>query len=114
MENRKTFVHGKMVQEAKEKLRAMVEDKVIQIYNKPPKLAPRYQRITDIPLQHQLNRSTTELQDWVSRIQHQVKVTEFLNVIRPPGQLTLKQAYARNTLLLKQRHKFPPWQGTLE
>ncbi len=107
-EDRNTFVYGKTIQEAREKLREKVIQQVTQIYQKPPNLAPRYHSITTVPLQARLNKTTKELTDWLARIQHQQKVTELIRSTLPFGQLTLKQAFANHTCLKREGHQYPP------
>jgi hypothetical protein len=107
-EDRNVYVHGKTIQEANEKLRARVHATVVQLYTKPPKLAPRYQKISTVSLEQRLQKPTKELQDWLARIAHQRCITELLNASIAPGQLTLQQACARQTVKQQQRHKYPP------
>ena len=102
------FIHGKTIQEANEKLCARVHAKVAQLYSKPPTLAPRYQKISAVPLEQRLQKPTKELQDWLARIAHQGCMTDLLNASIAPGQLTLQQAYTRHTVKQQQRHKNPP------
>jgi hypothetical protein len=107
-EDRNTFIHGTTSAEAAKKLRHKVEKQVMHLYQHPPKLATRYPQITEISLETRLRRSTKDLQDWMARIRHQQKVSDFINSTLPPGQLTLQQAYARSNQLKCSRHHYPP------
>jgi hypothetical protein len=107
-EDRNIFVHGKTQLESMAKLRQAVERKVRQLYDNHVKLAKRYQPITAIPLDQRLYKSTRELHNWIDRITHQKKVTAILYGTRPPGQLTLQQAYASHSITYRQMHAYPP------
>jgi hypothetical protein len=107
-EARNTHVHGTTLNEANEKLRARIHAKVTQLYSTPPTLAPRYHKITTIPLEQRLRKPTKELQDWLTRIMHQQRITALINSSLPPGQLILQQAYARKCIKQQTQHKYPP------
>jgi hypothetical protein len=107
-EDRNLYVHGATIRENQEKARAAVIRNITALYNNLPRLASRYHQIHDVPLEYRLRRTTKELQDWMARIQHQIKVTDFLNNSKPPGQLTLQQAYARHKMLQTNRHHHLP------
>jgi hypothetical protein len=108
-EDRNLYVHGATIRETQEKARAAVIRRITALYNNPPRLASRYHQIHDVPLEYRLRRTTKELQDWMARIQHQIKVTDFINSSKPPGQLTLQQqAYARHNMLQTNSHHYPP------
>ena len=107
-EDRNIFIHGTNTAEAVKKLRTRVEQQVTKLYQNPLKLAARYPQITEVSLETRLRRSTKDLQDWLARIYHQQKVTNFINSALPPGQLTLQQAYARCNTLKRSRHQYPP------
>jgi len=107
-EDRNIFVHGKTQLESMAKLRQAVERKVRQLYDNHVKLAKRYQPITAIPLDQRLYKSTRELHNWIDCITHQKKVTAILYGTRPPGQLTLQQAYASHGIKYRQAHAYPP------
>jgi hypothetical protein len=101
-------MHGKTFKESQERLRAKITQQVTQLYHNPPKLAQRYHKITTIPLKDRLLPLTKDLMDWLDRIKHQQKMTEYIRNYRPPGQLTLKQAFANHTQILRSRHAYPP------
>jgi hypothetical protein len=106
--NRNTLVHGNNLKESQERLRAKIIAQVTELYQNPPVLAHRYQKIISIPLTTRLLKPTKELIDWMERIKHQIKVTELTRSSLPPGQLTLKQAFANQISLQRYRHKYPP------
>ncbi len=103
------FVHGKtIIQESKEKIRQAVEKKVTDIYSRPPILAKRYRPVQEIALEVRLRQSTTQLRDWIDRIDHQKRVSAVLiSKARHPGQLTLRQAYANHARRCKETHAYP-------
>jgi hypothetical protein len=107
-EKRNHHVHGKTIQESRRKAREAVLAKVTELYAKPPRLAPRYQSIYNIPLKQRLCRSTDQLNDWLNRIEHQRHVTEVLHSTLPPGQLTLKQAYLKKGYSTQRNVEYPP------
>ena len=83
-DDRNTFVHGKDIKVNKEKARQIIHGKVRVLYANPPKLAPRYPPLTRIPLDDSLRRTTTQLNDWIHRVQHQIKMSEMIRTSRPP------------------------------
>jgi hypothetical protein len=107
-EDRNVYVHGTTIKETKEKLRAKVTQQVMQLYQNPPILAPRYRKITSTSLGDRLLKPTKELIDWMERIKHQQKVTEMIQSTLPPRQLTLKQAFANHRCLQHSRYQYPP------
>ncbi len=106
--SRSESVHGKTKKEARERARAAIERQVKVIYQTPPKLALRFPKITEVPLEIRLRKTTNQLQDWIQRIKHQQKVTNIINSARPPGQLTLRQAFANATRQRSHAHDYPP------
>ena len=106
--DRNTYVHGKTIQEAKEKARCAIVKMIKELYKKPPTLAKRYCPIYAVPLTERLKRPTGYLQDWIHRIAHQVRMTELINCSRPPGQLTIKEAFANAVRRRRSSHAYPP------
>lgn len=108
--NRNETVHGKTLKEKITKARAAIIKKVKLIYRAPPKLANRYPPVNQIPIEHRLQRTTQQLEDWIHRIAHQVRITQQLEAIRPPGQLTIHEAFHNMRTLNKTdvRTKYPP------
>jgi hypothetical protein len=106
--DRNKAVHGKMVVEAQLKACEAVLRQVKDIYANPPRIAHRFQQIHQVPLDIRLRRSTQQLQDWWHRIQHHEKVTIYLNSRRPPGQLTLHQAFWNHIRYKDTISKYPP------
>jgi hypothetical protein len=107
-EDRNLYVHGTTIYESNEKARAAVIQSITVLYKDPPKLNNRYNQINEVPLEHCLRRSTKELQDWMTRIKNQMKVTDLINNTKLPGQLTIQQAYARYNKLQTNKHQYPP------
>ena len=106
--DRNQAIHGKTVAESRLKARAAVLQRVKDIYDHPPRLASRFQQITQVPLDIRLCRSTQQLKDWLHRVQHHQKVTHYLNSRRLPGQLTLQQAFRNRNCNDDTKTKFPP------
>ncbi len=106
--DRNTFVHGKDETERIQKARLAIEERIRCLYSNPPKLASRYHPITQISLHDRLRRSNTYLKQWLSRIEHQIQVSHFLSSTRPPGQLTIRQAFANAERIRASSHKYPP------
>jgi hypothetical protein len=105
--DRNQHLHGQTREEAKVKAREAIIKRVTELYNKPPRLAPRFQQITSTPLIIRLKKSTKQLQDWLHRVEHQQKTTRYLESRRPPGQLTIQQAF-HNCDALATKMKYPP------
>jgi hypothetical protein len=93
--DRNTFVKGKDKKEAMEKARHSIIQRVQSLYQKPPKLAQRYPSVTSISLEDRLRKPTKYLSGWLHRIDHQIRMTDHINKTRPPGQLTIQQAFAK-------------------
>jgi hypothetical protein len=72
-----------------------VNNKVKLIYQKPPKLAPRYQSILNTPLKQCLKHTTNQLNVWLHRLENQQHVSDIFLSTLPPGQITLRNAYER-------------------
>ena len=106
--NRNQVIHGKNAEENRMKAREATIQKVKNMYQNPPKLAPRFSPITIIPLEQRIKRSTQQLKDWMTRVEHQKKVTAFLDATRPPGQLTIHQAFKNATARHDGKAKYPP------
>lgn len=109
--DRNTFVHGKTIQEARTNARAAVLRQVADLYKKPPTLAKRYACVTDIPIANRIKKPTAQLQQWLERIKHQIKVSKYLCNPRIEGQLTLHQAYNRAGFTVTEdsgSKKYPP------
>jgi hypothetical protein len=90
-----TSVHGKSIQEACTNVRAAVIQQVAALYNKPPTLAKWYACVTEISMENHIRKPTAQLQQWLERVKHQIKVSQYLCNPRVAGQLTLPHAYNR-------------------
>ncbi len=63
-------------------------------------------------LEDRLKKPTRYLQDWLLWVNHQIKASTFLANTRPPGQLTIQQAFANAIRQRNLAHDYPPW-GTI-
>lgn len=99
-----SFIHGSSRVEAKSKLRERVISKAQLLYALTPKLHSRFSPISLVPLSVRVKRSTTNLQRWLSRVEHQIKVTK----ISADNQLSLAQAYKRLHIDTSDVRKYPP------
>jgi len=76
------FVHGASLKETQPKKNVNTwEDKSHKFIAPPPPhthtLASRYPKITAIPIQQRLCRSTKELAQWLARVKHQASATGY-------------------------------------
>jgi hypothetical protein len=107
--NSNTFIHGKTREEQLAKAREAIIKQVRNIYNKPPTLAKQYPAVTSINIEQRLQRSTSQLKDWMAHLKHQIKMTELiLAQRRPPGQMTIQEAFKNATAWRDAVHKYPP------
>jgi hypothetical protein len=106
-EDRNQFVHGKTLNETRQKARQAILKKVREIYQTQPVLAKRYPRINQIPLEDRLKKSTNQLKDWIYRVEHQIQMSQMILSARSPGQLTLREAY-QAAGLVAEVNKYPP------
>ncbi len=49
----------------------------MSLYKCPPKLNSDYRKIRAVPLHERLSRSTTQLQQWLSQVNHQIQTTKY-------------------------------------
>jgi len=106
--NRNTCLHGKSWKESKEKLRQRVINAVIKIYNHPPKLHSRFRKVLSVPLDRRLRATTTSLQQWLAKIEHQKKISESLFSHDSVTQMTLHQVWPGSSTPKTERDKCPP------
>jgi hypothetical protein len=107
-EDRNIFVHGKTTIESQTKVREAIVQKVRELYCKPSKLAARNHAISHIPIKVRLRQSTANLKDWLSRIEHQIRVTLVLQNPRLSGQLTIQEAFKKARSRYCDDNKYPP------
>ena len=82
--------------------------------NKPPTLAKQYPAVTSINIERRLQRSTSQLKDWMAHLKHQIKMTELiLAQRRPPGQMTIQEAFKNATARRDAVHKYPPQENQI-
>ncbi len=72
--------HGSTWEESSMLQRKKIQDQVIRLCHYPPRLASRNSSIKRIPLEDRLKKSTTHLKHWISRIKHQVNVSDLLHM----------------------------------
>lgn len=109
--DRNNRLHGTTKDEAQQKLRDHIIGQVKQVYLSPPRLQKWYSKITDIPLSIRLKRNTTNLQRWLSRVNHQRKVSSIIRQRQANNQLSLMDAYRRAQVCIPDCRKYPPYIG---
>ncbi len=107
-EDRNLAVHGRTVEESRRNAREAVLHKVRAIYTNPPQLASKFPKITSIPMDQRLKCTTQQLKDWLIRVDHQMKISEFIFAHRSPGQLTIQQAFNNAKKNSCGKDKYPP------
>jgi hypothetical protein len=107
-EGRNNFVHGKTTEETRKKAREAVIARVRDTYKQPPNLAARYPSIFEVSLDNRLKCTTSQLTEWLQRIEHQKKVSAMIRMSLPAGQLTLKQAYQKQGYSTQRKKEYPP------
>jgi len=86
--DRNVHLHGSSKAEAAQKFRVRVVHQVRQVYAHPPKLHKRFSAIQRILLHDRLRQSATNLQRWLSRINHQYYVSRRIQSHRKSDQLS--------------------------
>ena len=72
---RNVMVHGRTGAEQRKIALQKVRTEISDLYKDPPRLAPQFPSIYEIPLEHRLKMSLQTAEQWLSLIKHQVKVT---------------------------------------
>lgn len=72
---RNLMVHSATRQDQKRIALQNAREKIKSIYANPPTLAPQFQSIYEVPLEHRLKMSLQSAEHWFSMISHQIKVT---------------------------------------
>jgi hypothetical protein len=93
LSDRNTHLHGSSKLETEHKLREWILQQVSQVYAHPPRLQKHFSKIKIIPLLDRLKHSTTNLQLWLARINHQTYVSNILHSNKKADQLSLLNAY---------------------
>jgi hypothetical protein len=91
-EDRNIYIHGKTIEESRERARIAINKHLKEVYENPPRLSTQYKQVTDMPLEIHLHQSPTKLKDWLVRLDHQIRMTSLLDTTLMPGQLTIQQA----------------------
>jgi hypothetical protein len=89
--DRNIFLHGNNHKEAAKNLRYRILNIVDQVYPNPP--YPCFPKVTTIPLTTHKDHNTTALQKWLSRLDHQIIISQRLFKQAMEKQLTFEQAF---------------------
>ncbi len=106
--DRNSQFHGTIKAETRILHRERILNQVHHIYAHPPRLHKRFPRVTAIPLATRVSGSTTNLERWLSHLEHQKTISRLLFHNDSIGQLTLKQAFGRVGMDLIDQGKLPP------
>jgi len=107
-QHRNQDIHGNTIAEARALARQNICQWVHDLYKHPPRLAKRYPPITNIPIEQRLRKTTQQLTDWLTRVDHQQKVTKWMETTRPPGQLSIQEAFRNMRRHGNEKQKYPP------
>jgi hypothetical protein len=55
-----------------------------------------------------MRKTTQQLSDWLTRIAHQQQISLWIETARPPGQLTIQQAFQNAHRSGGGKTKYPP------
>jgi len=69
-------VHGITRQEQQQKALQAARDRIKQVYSSPPNLDPQFRSVFDVPLSQRLRLPLSAAEQWLSLIDHQIKVTK--------------------------------------
>mmetsp|Transcript_5782 Transcript_5782/g.8511 ORF Transcript_5782/g.8511 Transcript_5782/m.8511 type:complete len:609 (+) Transcript_5782:1683-3509(+) len=69
-------VHGRTLQEERDRIRATVEAKVRNLYDRYPVLLARYPSVYSVPLEVRLQKPTLTLQMWLKQVLRQEHLTD--------------------------------------
>ena len=72
---RNLMVHGSTRQEQRQIALQNVREQIKSVYAQPPVLAPGFQPVHAVPLEHRLKMPLQSAEQWLAMIAHQVKVT---------------------------------------
>jgi len=106
--DRNRFLHRDTKKAAAELLRERVVQEVKELYYNPPTLHKRYKKITSIALHERIPRSTTHLQRWLARVQHQKQLTKHIAELTVCNQITICQAFLWAQVTKDVSVKYPP------
>ena len=101
-------LHGRTVEESKQKACETIISRVQTIYLNPPHLVSRFPAVTSIPLNQRLKCTTQQLKDWFTRLEHQKKISGFIFTNRTLGQLTIQQTFNNARKKSGGKDKYPP------
>jgi len=70
-------------------MRLKVKNQVMSLYKCPPKLNSSYRKIKDVPLSERLSQNTSQLQQWLWQIDHQIKSTKYIAATKENTQMSI-------------------------
>jgi len=105
---RNKHIHGSTAKESKIAQRIKIQEEVIRLYPHPPRLASRYQPIRKISLHNCLQKSTTHLRHWLSRINHQTGVFDLIRIKNRERQRSILSYCQNQNDDSKKMQKYPP------
>ena len=73
--SRNTSIHGSTFKERKQKALDRARAKITEIYENPPKLAPQFRSIAEVPMAQRLRLTLPAAEKWIALIHHQARVT---------------------------------------
>jgi hypothetical protein len=105
---RNAHLHGISWREAKQKFRERIQAEVQHLYLSSRPKGEGHPNTHSIPLEDLLQQSTTNLQRWMGRVDHQRHVSKYIRQGNTSRQLTLWQAYNLAPSNISQTHTYPP------
>ncbi len=102
------FVNGKNIQETHQKLRQRTLEQVRTIYLNNPTLASCFTVIKAISLEQWLRRTTKNLHEWITRIEHQKAMNTYMEPTMSASQMMIHEAFWRAKDRQGFINKYPP------
>ncbi len=106
-DNRNKFIHGDTWIEAKQKQCERVLQHTEELYKNPPRIHSCFTPSRRVLYQDRIKHSTIHLTRWLSRVEHQRKISQLLFIYQGSTQLTIMAAFCRASLR-PQIHDYPP------
>jgi hypothetical protein len=92
-QDRNLAILGFTQEEMRKREHEKLQEEVRRLYDENHQLHPRFTPIASAPLESRLGRSAKQLQQWIHRVQHQIRMTSIIKEIEQGRQLTIRQAY---------------------
>jgi hypothetical protein len=92
--NHNNAIKGITLVKQKARERTVLQQQAQKLYANPPILHPKFPRITSVPLHSRLSSTTKHIMEWLQKITHQIKVTQYLQRYNK-GQPTIRKAFRR-------------------